>query len=142
MDEFAGRLRVSAAGAGDAGCEPYSDSEFSEPAEVHANPFVIDGLGAPKGLHPFEHVQWAQTIANPLSLETVSLESDLEAATQWVTAASAEEVDDFRRDGLRSLLAVAASLEKYRDAWARRAPLSSSRWLRDCMGLCLYICVV
>ena len=107
---------------GGAGHGPPSDPDLAVADCVHDEPFVVNGLGAAKGLHPLEHVAWALQLSNPLVVESVVLESDLEAAVQWATSASAQEVDQYRRAGLRQILAVAAELEREREAWARRAP--------------------
>ena len=60
---------------GSSSAEGGSDDECA-----HIDPFVNRGLGAPKGLHPLEHVQWAQSLEHPLATEAVELEGDLEEA--------------------------------------------------------------
>ena len=90
-------------------------------------PLVHDGLGAPRGLHPLEHVRWALSIPDPMAQVNVLMVEDFDFALEQVTHMEAGEVDAFRREGLRRLLKLGADLEPEREAWLAQVPAAQRR---------------
>eukprot|EP00959_Pyramimonas_sp_CCMP1952_P452316 9466359-Pyramimonas_sp.AAC.1 len=115
------RSRTTSASSSRRGAEPGAPAHCSPFQE----PFVHRGGGAPKGLHPLEHVQWARSVDHPMFGCGPELDGDLQAALSWVAENTPHVVDEFRRSGLRQFLALAGSLEREREEWVRRAPPQS-----------------
>ena len=90
-------------------------------------PLVHDGLGAPRGLHPLEHVRWALSIPDPMAQVNVLMADDFDFALEQVAHMEAGEVDAFRREGLRRLLKLGADLEPEREAWLAQVPAAQRR---------------
>jgi len=84
-------------------------------------PVVENGLGAARGLHPLEHVQWTRGLRHPAESENVWLEPDLRWAVEFASECDIEALDELRRTRLGALLKVAADLEPERAAWTVRA---------------------
>ena len=119
------------------GCEPNLNvigEAVDDLRNIKLDPFVVDGLGAPKGLHPLEHVQWAEAVQHPFSARTVELEPDLDLAVRTVLEMQPRELDEHRRGVLRSFLAAAGGLEESRAAWTRRGPAEAQLLLQRLHG--------
>ena len=113
------------------GASPGSGSEL--PAEVREaqaftdvvpsmSPFLVPyGLGAPLGLSPELHVEFARQVRHP-SLEPSVFSEPLEEALKFEISHSAQDIDDFRGTVLRRVVHLAASLTGEQKCWAQEAP--------------------
>ena len=74
------------------------------------------GLGAPIGLMPEQHVQFAMLVKHPCCARGFG--TDLSAAFD----ASSDEIDEFRAKVLRQILSLAHDLRPEQAVWAQTAP--------------------
>ena len=82
------------------------------------DPFVADGLGAPKGLSPIEHVAWACTVPHPSVSDVLELPDDLESAISFVSTHTPGQVDEWRSERLHRMSMKAQELQTLRDEWS------------------------
>ena len=72
--------------------------------------FVIDGLRAPTGLSPLQHVTWAMSVAHPFKDTMLSMDEDLQQCWSFLKTRTVEEIDSQIRQALAQLAKIAADL--------------------------------
>ena len=98
---------------------PFDDHQldycnFFDEAPDLEQPYVVLGGGQPRGMSTAEQIQWMSATPHPDKLAVGNLDEDLLQAMQFEIESKPQDVDRFRAEKLRELLAVAEQLQQQR----------------------------
>ena len=82
---------------------------------------VPNGMGAPVGLEPLDHVQWALTVDHPAASPPSKVTVELSQAIEFESKHSADEIDSFRNEKLYQYVRLAKDMEKARADWCNKS---------------------
>ena len=112
-----------------------ASSAFDLAPDCH-QPYVMLGGGQPRGLSTAEQIQWMCSTPHTDRLAVNSLDEDLLRALEFETCSDPEEVDRFRAERLREMLAMAEHLQQARLESLSGFIPGSGRWLQRCTCSC------
>ena len=99
------------------GATPDLDDDVAAEAET-----VPMGLGAPCGLQPLEHVQWAESVGHPSMQAPLNASKELNEAIKFESDLEPEEIDDMRREILHRYIKLSKQMTVNKQHWADKSP--------------------
>ena len=92
------------------------------------------GLGAGKGMHPLQHVEWAKAVQHPSSKPPDHVTQELLEALKFEIDTEAEDVDQCREAQLHKWIKRAKDMAGRQRRWAAQAHPSNASVVRQING--------